>query len=139
MPEDWRWLEQLNHKVKEIYQRKLGGTVTKAKLAEALVDRRVASRREAQHLVDSVFILMKEALQRGEDVLISGFGKFSVRSKNARPGRNPRTGERVIIKAHKTVTFQYSTRLRQKINQADLIWGPLSVRESKAAPPNPES
>lgn len=138
MPEDWRWLEQFDDRIKEIYRRKLGGTVTKAKLAEALVDRQLASRREAQQLVDAVFTLMKEALQRGEDVLISGFGKFSVRAKNARPGRNPKTGELVIIKAHKTVTFQYSTRLRQKINQAELFWGPLAAREGKVASPDPE-
>lgn len=117
MLDDWRWLAELNEKIKEIYQRKSGGTLTKAKLAETLIERRLASRRDALRLVDTVFVLIKDSLRRGEDVLLSGFGKFSVRSKSARPGRNPRTGETVIIRAHKTVTFQYSSRLREKINR----------------------
>lgn len=117
MLDDWRWLEELNEKIKEIYQRKLGGTLTKAKLAEALIERRLASRRDALRLVDTVFTLIKDSLRRGEDVLLSGFGKFRVRAKTARPGRNPKTGEQVVIRAHKTVTFQYSSRLREKINR----------------------
>lgn len=117
MLDDWRWLEELNEKIKEIYQRKLGGTLTKAKLAEALIERRLASRRDALRLVDTVFTLIKDSLRRGEDVLLSGFGKFRVRTKTARPGRNPKTGEHVVIRAHKTVTFQYSSRLREKINR----------------------
>jgi integration host factor subunit alpha len=62
-------------------------------------------------------VLIKRSLESGEDVLVSGFGKFKVREKKARKGRNPATGEGVILDPRRVVTFHCSGKLRKKINQ----------------------
>jgi len=67
-------------------------------------------------LAESLQEIIKQTLESGEDVLISGFGKFCVREKKKRPGRNPQTGENVIIDARRVVTFQCSELLRGEIN-----------------------
>ena len=59
---------------------------------------------------------IKWTLESGEDVLISGFGKFCVKDKNERKGRNPATGETAILPARRVVTFKWSKKLREKIN-----------------------
>ncbi len=71
---------------------------------------------EAYNVVESLLEIMKQTLESGEDVLISGFGKFSVKEKGKRKGSNPKTGESVIIDARRVVTFHYSGKLRDKIN-----------------------
>ena len=76
----------------------------------------IFSRRQSAELVESLLEIIKQTLESGEDVLISGFGKFCVREKKKRPGRNPQTGENVIIDAKRGVTFQCSGVLRNKIN-----------------------
>lgn len=71
---------------------------------------------QSEMLVETVISLLKEALASGDDVLISGFGKFCVKSKQERRGRNPATGEGMILKPRKVVTFQWSGKLREKLN-----------------------
>jgi integration host factor subunit alpha len=65
----------------------------------------------------TLFQLIKQSLQDGDDVLISGFGKFSVKEKKQRMGRNPQSGEPVMLSPRKVVTFKYSGVLKEKINQ----------------------
>ena len=72
--------------------------------------------RDARDLVDLVLDLVVEALEDGEDVLISGFGHWTVRDKGARPGRNPATGEATVISARRVVTFKPSATLRAALD-----------------------
>jgi len=74
-------------------------------------------KKEATELVESTLEIMKKTLENGEDVLISGFGKFCVKDKSERRGRNPYTGNDVILDARRVVTFRCSTVLRDKINK----------------------
>ena len=91
--------------------------MTKHELVELLYDTlRIYSKREVTEIVESFFEIMKESLENGEDVVLSGFGKFHVAEKNSRIGRNPRTGEVTEIAARKVVTFRPSAVLRKKIN-----------------------
>ncbi len=76
----------------------------------------IFTRRQSVDLVESLLEIIKQTLESGEDVLISRFGKFCVRDKKKRPGRNPKTGEGAIIDARRVVTFQCSGVLRGKIN-----------------------
>ena len=91
--------------------------ITKEKLTILLQDRLGISRQESQQTVERLFKIMKDTLSRGEDLLISGFGKFSVRQKKARRGRNPQTKESLIIASRKVVVFKASGVLRQRINE----------------------
>jgi integration host factor subunit alpha len=91
--------------------------LTKASLVQALFEQEILSKAEAARAVDAVFQLMKDTLAMGEDVLISGFGKWLVKAKQERRGRNPQTGKNLIIDARRVVTFKASGVLRQRINQ----------------------
>jgi integration host factor subunit alpha len=75
------------------------------------------SRRQARDLVDSMFEIIKSTLEKGEHVLISGFGKLHVQFKWARKGRNPRTGEKIFLKSRRKVVFKSSAKLKEKINK----------------------
>jgi len=99
------------------YRQRFSGTLTKAKLSNHLVERRIATRGEAARLVDTVFELLKLALEHGDDVLISGFGKFIVRDKGRRRGRNPQTNEDLMLDARRVVVFKCSGVLKDKINR----------------------
>ncbi len=99
------------------YRQKYSGTLTKAKLSNKLVERRLATRGEAPRLVETVFELLKLALEHGDDVLISGFGKFIVRDKGRRRGRNPQTNEDLMLDARRVVVFKCSGVLKDKINR----------------------
>jgi integration host factor subunit alpha len=81
------------------------------------LDYALLTRRRATKLVDTLFEIMKKILERGEQVRISGFGKFQVKFKWARKGRNPQTGEPIILKSRRIASFQYSPKLKDKINQ----------------------
>lgn len=72
-------------------------------------------RRQARALVDFLFEIIKTTLVDGEDVVISGFGKFQIRFKWARPGRNPQTGERIVLRSRRTVNFRPSRKMREKM------------------------
>ena len=69
--------------------------------------------------VESLLELIKNTLEKGEDVLISGFGKFCVKNKKERRGRNPATGSDLTLRGRKVVTFKCSGKLREKINSGD--------------------
>lgn len=89
--------------------------LTKADLVESLVGRGF-KRKDAVKLVESVLETVKDSLVRGEDVLLSGFGKFCVKEKNTRRGRNPKSGGNLMLPERRVVTFRYSSVLRDKIN-----------------------
>ena len=91
--------------------------LTKAQLAAALFDQLGLNKREAKDFVDAFFEVVAAELAQGKSVKISGFGNFEVHTKTARPGRNPQTGEPVIIAARKVVTFRASGSLRQQITK----------------------
>lgn len=87
-------------------------TLTKADLAELLFDRLGLNKRESKDMVEAFFDIVHEALVRGDDVKLSGFGNFNIRRKAPRPGRNPRTGEAIPIEARNVVTFHASAKLK---------------------------
>jgi integration host factor subunit alpha len=92
------------------------GTLTKAHIAQAIIENNGYSRTKAYDTVEIILELIKRSLENGEDVLISGFGKFCVKQKKERRGRNPATGENMMLSARKTVTFSCSAKLREKVN-----------------------
>ena len=71
---------------------------------------------QAREAVEAIIRIIKSSLENGDDVLLSGFGKFNVKAKSARKGRNPHTGESVMLDARKVVTFKPSAILREKVN-----------------------
>ncbi|GAB4215075.1 MAG: integration host factor subunit alpha [Rhodoferax sp.] len=93
--------------------------LTKAQLAELLYEHIGLNKRESKDMVDAFFDLLAERLVAGEDIKITGFGNFQVRSKSPRPGRNPRTGELIPIEARRVVTFHASQKLKAQIQQPD--------------------
>jgi integration host factor subunit alpha len=87
-------------------------TLTKAELAELLFERLGLNKRESKDMVEAFFEIVHGTLVQGEDVKLSGFGNFNIRRKAPRPGRNPRTGEAIPIKARNVVTFHASHKLK---------------------------
>lgn len=75
------------------------------------------SKKEATELVDLTLTVIKDALCNGEQVKVSGFGNFSVREKKSRPGRNPRTGEELLIEARRVLVFRPSAGLKNALNE----------------------
>ena len=73
-------------------------------------------RKRSSEAVESILSIIKDTLESGEDVLISGFGKFCVKEKSERKGRNPYTGDEMLLRPRKVVTFRCSGKLRDKIN-----------------------
>jgi integration host factor subunit alpha len=92
--------------------------LTKDKLAARLQTQMGMTKQEALYMVERLFELMKSTLANSEDLLISGFGKFSVRQKQERRGRNPQTKESMILLARKVVVFRPSGVLRDRMNSA---------------------
>jgi integration host factor subunit alpha len=90
-------------------------TLTKAELVELLFEKIGLSKREARDMIDTVFDEIRDALERGEAVKLSGFGNFQLRDKAQRPGRNPKTGEQIPIRARRVVTFQASPKLKRMV------------------------
>jgi integration host factor subunit alpha len=91
-------------------------TLTKAHIVEALFARNIFTKTQSAQVIDTLFELIKQSLQNGEDVLISGFGKFSVKEKQGRIGRNPKTGEPITLPSGRVVTFKCSGVLRAGMN-----------------------
>ena len=87
-------------------------TLTKAELAELLFERLGLNKRESKDMVEAFFDIIHATLVGGHDVKMSGFGNFNIRRKAPRPGRNPRTGEAIPIKARNVVTFHASHKLK---------------------------
>lgn len=96
--------------------------LTKAQLAELLFEQIGLNKRESKDMIDAFFDLISTSLVEGADVKISGFGNFQIRTKAPRPGRNPRTGEAIPIRARRVVTFHASHKLKQQIQ--DVIQPP---------------
>ncbi len=92
-------------------------TVTKASIIQAVREELDFSGRKSVDVIECLLELIKKSLESGEDVLISGFGKFCVRQKEKRRGRNPATGDDLILDARRVVTFNCSGKLRKKINK----------------------
>jgi integration host factor subunit alpha len=90
-------------------------TLRKAELIEMLCDLAGLDRQEAKETVEAFFEVMRGALERGENVKLSGFGKFQLRDKSQRPGRNPKTGETTLIAAQRIVTFHGSQKLKAQL------------------------
>ncbi|HEX7341141.1 MAG TPA: integration host factor subunit alpha [Rhodanobacteraceae bacterium] len=90
-------------------------TLTKAAMAEQLFADLGLNKREAKEFVDAFFEIIRESLERGEQVKLSGFGNFDLRSKNQRPGRNPKTGEEIPISARRVVTFRPGQKLKVRV------------------------
>lgn len=94
-------------------------TLTKAELAELLFEQVGLNKREAKDMVDTFFGEIRDALERGESVKLSGFGNFQLRDKPQRPGRNPKTGEEIPISARRVVTFHASQKLKALVDGAN--------------------
>lgn len=95
-------------------------TVTKADIVEKVYQKIGFSKKEASELVELVFGTLKDVLENGEKVKISGFGNFVVRGKNERVGRNPQTGEQIKISARRVLTFRPSQVLKAMLNGEDV-------------------
>jgi integration host factor subunit alpha len=91
-------------------------TLTKAHIIDAIRDQLGLPRNKCSELVETLLEIIKQTLENGEDVLISGFGKFCVKEKQQRKGRNPATGEDMMLSSRRVVTFKCSGKLREKIN-----------------------
>ena len=91
-------------------------TLTKAQIVESIQDELGLKAKQSQQVVETLLEIMKSTLESGEDILISGFGKFTVNEKTARKGRNPATGNDMMLKARRVVTFRCSSKLRSMIN-----------------------
>ncbi len=94
----------------------LSGTLIKAHIIDAVGERNGFTRKKSIETVEILLELIKQSLASGEDVLISGFGKFCVKKKKKRRGRNPATGTDMMLRPRKVVTFQCSGKLREKLN-----------------------
>jgi integration host factor subunit alpha len=94
--------------------------MTKAEIVEQIYERVGFSKKEAAELVEKVFEIVKETLADGEKVKISGFGNFVVREKNARKGRNPQTGQEILLDARRVLTFKPSLVLKNVLNESEV-------------------
>jgi integration host factor subunit alpha len=92
-------------------------TLTKEDLVTAIAEANGYPRNRSVELVETLLELIKSKLASGEDILISGFGKFSVKEKRERRGRNPATGDEMMLDARRVLTFKCSGQLREKINR----------------------
>jgi integration host factor subunit alpha len=92
-------------------------TLTKARVVEQIHSKIGLPQKESSEAFEKLLEIIKSTLESGEDILISGFGKFCVNEKNARKGRNPATGADMMIKPRRVVTFKCSAGLRDRINR----------------------
>jgi integration host factor subunit alpha len=92
------------------------GTLTKAHIVQAVVENNGYTQQKAFETVEILLELIKSTLENGEDVLISSFGKFCVKKKTERRGRNPATGKDMMMRPRKVVTFRCSGKLREKLD-----------------------
>ena len=90
--------------------------LTKSHLIDAIAEQNGFTKKQSTETVETILELIKSTLASGEDVLISGFGKFCVKEKRERKGRNPATGEDMMLTPRRVVTFKCSEKLRDRIN-----------------------
>ena len=91
-------------------------TLTKIQIVESIQNQIGFPKNRSSEIVETLLEIIKSTLESGEDVLVSGFGKFCVNEKKERRGRNPATGEDMMLSPRKVVTFKCSGKLRDKIN-----------------------
>ena len=92
-------------------------TLTKSHLIDAISEQNGFTRKKSIETVEIILEIIKSKIASGEDVMISGFGKFCVREKRERRGRNPATGEDMTLAPRRVVTFKCSGKLRAKVNR----------------------
>jgi len=105
--------------------------LTKADLAESLFNELGLNKREAKEFVEIFFDKIRAALEKGDQVKLSGFGNFGLRQKNPRPGRNPKTGEEIPITARRVVTFRASHKLKERVDENARLNADKILREEK--------
>ena len=91
-------------------------TLTKAQIVEAIAEHTGYPKNKSSEMVETILEHIKKSLESGEDVLVSGFGKFCVKEKSERRGRNPSTGKDLMLAPRRVVTFRCSRNLKKKIN-----------------------
>lgn len=91
-------------------------TLTKANIVDAVAEQIGYPKNESFEMIETLLEIIKRTLESGEDLLVSGLGKFCVKSKHERRGRNPATGQDMVLEPRRVVTFKCSGRLRDKIN-----------------------
>ena len=91
-------------------------TLTKAQIIDAIPEELSVSRKKSVEVVETLLEIIKRQMENGEDVLISGFGKFCIKDKKSRRGRNPATGSDMMLSQRRVVVFRCSKLLRDKIN-----------------------
>jgi integration host factor subunit alpha len=91
--------------------------LTKAEIIQMVSDQTGFTKNQSIEVVETLLELLKKTMASGEDVLVSGFGKFVIQEKESRRGRNPATGEDLMLEPRRRVTFRWSGKLRDKINQ----------------------
>ena len=91
-------------------------TLTKVDIVESIAEQNGNTKKNSTNIVETLLEIIKQTLESGDAVLISGFGKFCVKEKKERRGRNPATGEDMVLRPRKVVTFKCSGRLRNEIN-----------------------
>jgi len=92
--------------------------MTKAEIVDRVCDKNKPSRSDGINTVEATFKIIKASLERGEKVKIKNFGNFAVRTKHRRRGRNPQTGEEIVISGRKVLTFTASPAMKKKVNSA---------------------
>ena len=93
-------------------------TLTKAQIIDAIPEKLGISRKKSVEVVETLLEIIKRQMENGDDVLISGFGKFCIKDKKARRGRNPATGSERMLDKRRVVVFRCSKLLRDKINKS---------------------
>jgi integration host factor subunit alpha len=91
--------------------------LSKKDIINTIAVRKFLSNNEAHHSVEKLVEIIKSTLESGEDVMVSNFGRFCVKEKASRKGRNPETGETMIIPSRRVVTFKCSGKLRERLNK----------------------
>ena len=110
--------------------------MTKADIVDLVFEKmQDVNKKQVTDWVEMVFGTLKDTLAYGEDIKISGFGNFKLRTKKARMGRNPRTGEQVEITARKVLTFRPSDILREIINKGSSVNNPFAVETGQSKDP----
>ncbi|WP_295164756.1 integration host factor subunit alpha [uncultured Buchnera sp.] len=94
--------------------------VTKAKISENLFEKLKLTKRDSKEFVEFFFEEIRKSLEKGENVKLSGFGKFQLKNKKERPGRNPRTGESILITERRVVTFKACQKLKNRVKNCFL-------------------
>jgi integration host factor subunit alpha len=107
-------------------------TMTKADIVEGIYEEAGFSKKDATDVVESIFELLKQRLAQGEKVKISGFGNFVVSEKRPRRGRNPQTGDEIIISGRRVLTFKASHVLKKTMNESGAAVEPRQESESKS-------